>query len=41
VGGFSEPEVIQNQPSVPAVLQMFGLAGSDPFYAVLAYRKSD
>jgi SAM-dependent methyltransferase len=41
VGGFSEPEVIQNQPSVPAVLQMFGLAGSDPFYAVLAYRQSD
>lgn len=38
VGGFSEPEVIQKQPSVPAILQMFGMGGSDPFYAVLAYR---
>lgn len=38
VNGFSEPEVIQKQPSVPAVLQMFGMGGSDPFYAVSAYR---
>ena len=38
VGGFSEPEVIQKQPSVPSILQMFGMGGSDPFYAVLAYR---
>lgn len=40
VGGFSEPEVIQKQPSVPSILQMFGMGGSDPFYAVLAYRNN-
>jgi len=39
-GGFSEPEVIQKQPSVPAVLQMLGMGGSDPFYAVMAYRNN-
>lgn len=38
-GGFSEPEVIQKQPSVPAVFQMLGMGGSDPFYAVLAYAR--
>ena len=35
-GGFSEPEVIQKQPSFPAVFQMLGMGGSDPFYAVVA-----
>lgn len=40
VGGFSEPEVIQKQPSVPSVLPMFGMGGSDPFYALLAYRET-
>ncbi len=40
VSGFSEPEVIKKQPSVPSILQMFGMGGSDPFYAVLAYRET-
>jgi len=39
VGSFSEPEVIQKQLSVPAVLQMLGMGSSDPFYAVLAYAR--
>jgi SAM-dependent methyltransferase len=39
VPGFSEPEVIVCQPVIPNFLQMFGFAGADPFYAVLAYRK--
>jgi SAM-dependent methyltransferase len=38
-GGFKEPEVIQKQPSVPAIFQMLGMGGSDPFYAVLAYAR--
>jgi SAM-dependent methyltransferase len=36
VPGFSEPEVIARQSSVPALLQMLGLVSGDPFYAVLA-----
>ncbi|MFP4338153.1 MAG: class I SAM-dependent methyltransferase [Halothece sp.] len=40
VNGFSEPEAIQKQPSVPAIMQMLGMGGSDPFYAVLAYKNS-
>ncbi len=39
VDGFSEPEVIQKEASVPPIFQIFGMGGSDPFYAVLAYRK--
>ena len=39
VDGFSEPEVIVHQPPIPSFLQMLGLAGGDPFYALLA-RKS-
>ncbi|WP_013323500.1 class I SAM-dependent methyltransferase [Gloeothece verrucosa] len=38
VSGFSQPEVVVRQPSLPAFLQMFGLAGVDPFYAVIAER---
>lgn len=37
--GFSVPEVIINQSSVPPVLQMLGLGGGDPFYAVIAHRQ--
>lgn len=36
VPGFSEPEVIVQQSSLPPILQMMGFAGSDPFYAVIA-----
>ena len=40
VDGFTQPEVIVHQPPVPGILQMLGLAGGDPFYAVVA-SKSD
>jgi len=40
VPGFGEPEVVQQASSVPPVLQMLGLGGGDPFYAVLATRES-
>ena len=36
---FSSPEVVETPRStVPAILQMFGLGGGDPFYAVIARR---
>ncbi|TVQ08812.1 MAG: class I SAM-dependent methyltransferase [Leptolyngbya sp. DLM2.Bin27] len=38
VPGFGTPEVIARAPSVPAILQMLGLPGGDPFYAVIAER---
>ncbi|HHP7245180.1 MAG TPA: SAM-dependent methyltransferase, partial [Elainellaceae cyanobacterium] len=38
VPGFSTPEVIFRQPSVPGFLQYLGIPGGDPFYAVIAYR---
>ncbi|MEB3357574.1 MAG: class I SAM-dependent methyltransferase [Synechococcales bacterium] len=34
--GFEPPEVISRSPSVPSFLQMLGMPGGDPFYAVLA-----
>ncbi|PSP15787.1 MAG: SAM-dependent methyltransferase [Cyanobacteria bacterium QS_8_64_29] len=37
-GGFTEPEAIARQSQVPAVLQLLGVGGGDPFYAVLAER---
>ena len=36
VDGFSQPETVVHQPPVPGFLQMLGLAGGDPFYAVIA-----
>ena len=41
VDGFTQPEVIVHQPSVPGILQMLGLAGGDPFYALVASKSSD
>ncbi|MEM9907705.1 MAG: methyltransferase domain-containing protein [Cyanobacteria bacterium P01_D01_bin.44] len=38
VRGFSTPEVIAKASEVPAILQMMGLGGGDPFYAVIAER---
>jgi len=38
VPGFSAPEVVARQSSAPNFLQMFGLGGGDPFYAVIAER---
>ena len=40
VDGFTEPKVVVHQPPLPGFLQMLGLAGGDPFYAVIA-RKSN
>ncbi|MDJ0742584.1 MAG: class I SAM-dependent methyltransferase [Xenococcaceae cyanobacterium MO_167.B27] len=34
--GFSTPKIVAHQSSVPEFLQMLGLAGADPFYAVIA-----
>ena len=38
VPGFGSPEVIAHQSSLPNFLQMFGVGGADPFYAVVAQR---
>jgi SAM-dependent methyltransferase len=34
--GFSEPEIVERQSSMPPLLRAFGLSGGDPFYAVIA-----
>ncbi|MBD0268049.1 MAG: class I SAM-dependent methyltransferase [Cyanobacteria bacterium Co-bin8] len=39
VPGFGTPEVISQQSSVPPFLQMLGMGGADPFYAVIAERQ--
>ncbi|MEM8828264.1 MAG: methyltransferase domain-containing protein [Cyanobacteria bacterium P01_G01_bin.19] len=39
VDGFDEPEVIVRQSALPPLLQMMGIGGGDPFYALIA-RKS-
>ena len=39
VPGVHPPEVIANQSAAPSFLQMFGVGGGDPFYAVIAQRK--
>ncbi|MGB5771243.1 MAG: methyltransferase domain-containing protein [Crocosphaera sp.] len=36
VSGFTKPEVIINASPLPSFLQMLGIIGSDPFYAVIA-----
>jgi len=38
IPGFSTPEVIARQSAVPSFLQMLGVGGGDPFYAVIAQR---
>lgn len=38
VPGFITPEVVAHQSSVPNFLQMLGVGGGDPFYAVIAQR---
>ena len=38
VPGFSAPEAIARRAQVPSFLQMLGVAGGDPFYAVIAQR---
>jgi SAM-dependent methyltransferase len=39
VDGFTQPEVIVHQSPLPGLLQMLGLAGGDPFYAVIARKQ--
>lgn len=39
IPGFSEPEVISRQSVIPNFLAMLGLAGADPFYAVIANKE--
>ena len=36
VSGFSKPEVIMNVSPLPSFLQMLGMMGADPFYAVIS-----
>ena len=38
VPGFSKPETIVRQSTTPSFLQMLGVGGGDPFYAVIAER---
>lgn len=38
IPGFGPPEVINRPSTMPAFMQMFGIAGTDPFYAVIAER---
>jgi SAM-dependent methyltransferase len=38
VPGFGTPDVIAEPPSIPTILQMLGMPGGDPFYAVIAER---
>jgi SAM-dependent methyltransferase len=38
VPGFSNPEVVADRSNAPTILQMLGMSGGDPFYAVIAER---
>lgn len=40
VPGFSQLEVIARQSTAPSFLQMLGVGGGDPFYAVIASRET-
>ncbi len=39
VAGFSSPEVMTQAAALPALLQLLGWGGGDPFYAVIAHRQ--
>ncbi len=39
VPGFTRPEVIARQAQVPGIMQLLGMGGGDPFYAVIAERE--
>ncbi|MBE9047149.1 class I SAM-dependent methyltransferase [Pleurocapsales cyanobacterium LEGE 10410] len=41
VDGFTPPELVIHQPPVAGFLQMLGIAGGDPFYAVIARKTQD
>jgi SAM-dependent methyltransferase len=38
VSNFSKPKIIANQSPIAPFLQMLGIAGADPFYAVYAHK---
>ncbi|WP_009543793.1 class I SAM-dependent methyltransferase [Crocosphaera subtropica] len=38
VSGFSKPEVVMNVSPLPSFLQMLGMMGADPFYAVISQK---
>ncbi|HAN73692.1 MAG TPA: SAM-dependent methyltransferase [Planktothrix sp. UBA8407] len=38
--GFNSPKVIASQSKTPLFMQMLGMGGGDPFYALIASRKS-
>lgn len=38
IPGFSDPEAIVHVSSIPSILQMLGIPGGDPFYALIARR---
>ena len=40
ISGFSKPEVIKNVSNLPSFLQMLGMMGADPFYAVISLKSS-
>jgi hypothetical protein len=40
VSGFSKPEEICIKSEIPSFLQMFGMVGADPFYAIYAYKNN-
>lgn len=40
IPGFSQTEIIAHRSNAPTFLQMLGMGGGDPFYAVIAYRQS-
>ncbi|NEO25829.1 MAG: class I SAM-dependent methyltransferase [Kamptonema sp. SIO4C4] len=39
VEGFSEPEAVIEQSNTPPMLQLLGMGGGDPFYAVIAQKQ--
>lgn len=36
VSNFTSPQIVATQPEIPAILQMLGMGGKDPFYALFA-----
>jgi SAM-dependent methyltransferase len=40
VPGFTKPEVVVRQSPLPGIMQLLGMGGGDPFYAVIAHREA-
>ncbi len=41
ISGFKEPEIITYPAKIPSFLQMLGIMGADPFYAVIATKQEE